>query len=168
MRILPLLLSAMTVGSAFAAERNDTLKEVTVTAIKQSESLNLQPIASTTLGEKSIERYNITTMKDASEIVPNFYIPDYGSRMTSSIYVRGLGARMDQPAVGLNVDNIPVLNKNDYDIDLFDIERIEVMRGPQSVLYGRNTMGGLINIYTLSPRDVRGLRFMAEYGRGNS
>ena len=168
MRILPLLLSAMTVGSAFAAERNDTLKEVTVTAIKQSESLNLQPIASTTLGEKSIERYNITTMKDASEIVPNFYIPDYGSRMTSSIYVRGLGARMDQPAVGLNVDNIPVLNKNDYDIDLFDIERIEVMRGPQSVLYGRNTMGGLINIYTLSPMKYQGLRLLEEWASHNT
>ncbi len=73
-------------------------------------------------------------MKDASELVPNFFMPDYGSRMTASIYVRGLGARMDQPAVGLNVDNVPVLNKNDYDIDLFDIERIEILHGPQSVL----------------------------------
>lgn len=168
MRTGLLLIATLTAVSSLAAERTDTLREVTVTAIKQAETLNLQPIASTTLGEKTIERYNITSMKDASEMVPNFFMPDYGSRMTASIYVRGLGARIDQPAVGLNVDNIPVLNKNGYDIDLFDLERIEVLRGPQSVLYGRNTMGGLINIYTLSPLRYQGLRMLAEYGSHNS
>ena len=61
-------------------------------------------------------------------MAPNFYMPDYGSRMTSSVYVRGLGARMDQPVVGLNIDNVPVLNKDAYDFDVFDIERIEVLR----------------------------------------
>lgn len=169
MRLQALILSALTATCAFATvERNDTLNEVTVTAIKQAEVLSLHPVAATTLGEKAIERYNITTMKGASEIVPNFYVPDYGSRMTSSIYVRGLGARMDQPAVGMNVDNVPVLNKNDYDIDLFDIERIEVLRGPQSVLYGRNTMGGLINIYTLSPMKYQGLRLLEEWASHNT
>lgn len=163
-----LLITALAAPGVTAIERNDTLKEVTVTAIKQAEALSQQPVAATTIGEKAIDRYNITTMKDASEIVPNFFIPDYGSRMTSSIYVRGLGARIDQPAVGLNVDNIPVLNKNDYDIDLFDIERIEVLRGPQSVLYGRNTMGGLINIYTLSPMRYQGLRLLEEWADHNT
>ncbi len=169
MRLKALLFSILAFASAAnALELNDTLREVTVTAIKQSEALNLQPVASTTVSEKAIDRYNITTMKDASELVPNFFMPDYGSRMTSSIYVRGLGARMDQPAVGLNVDNIPVLNKNDYDIDLFDIERIEVLRGPQSVLYGRNTMGGQINIYTLSPMRYQGLRLLEEWSSHNT
>lgn len=168
-----LLITALTGMSAVSlhasiVERSDTLREVTVTAIKQAESLNLQPVAATTIGEQAIDRYNITSMKDASELVPNFFMPDYGSRMTSSIYVRGLGSRMEQPAVGLNVDNIPVLNKNDYDIDLFDIERIEVLRGPQSVLYGRNTMGGLINIYTLSPLNYQGLRLLEEWASHNS
>lgn len=169
MRLQALLFSVLAIGaSAHAIELTDTLHEVTVTAIKQAETLSLLPVAATTVGEKAIDRYNITSMKDASELVPNFFMPDYGSRMTSSIYVRGIGARMDQPAVGLNVDNVPVLNKNDYDIDLFDIERIEVLRGPQSVLFGRNTMGGLINIYTLSPMRYQGLRLLAEWASHNT
>ena len=49
--------------------------------------------------------------------------------MTSSIYVRGLGARIDQPVIGLNIDNVPVLNKDNFDTELADVERIEVLRG---------------------------------------
>ena len=101
-------------------------------------------------------------MKGVSEIAPNFFMPDYGSRMTSSIYVRGIGARIDQSAVGLNIDNIPYLNKNGFDFDMLDVERIEVLRGPQSTLYGRNTIAGLINVYTLSPMSWQGVRIMAE------
>ena len=95
-------------------------------------------------------------------------MPDYGSRMTSSIYVRGLGARIDQPVVGLTVDNIPYLNKDNYDFDITDIESIEVLRGAQSILNGRNTMGGQINIRTLSPMRAKGLRASAEYGTANT
>ena len=84
--------------------------------------------------------------------------------MTSTIYVRGMGARIDQPVVGFNVDNVPFLNKDGYDFDIEDIDRIEVLRGPQSTLYGRNTMGGLVNVYTLSPMKYQGLRSMLEYG----
>ena len=143
------------------------LGEVSVTAIKEAGAdLTLKPLASTVVGQSQLERLGIVTMKGVSEIAPNFYIPDYGSRMTSSIYVRGIGARIDQPVVGLNVDNVPFLNKDSYDFDLADIERIEVLRGPQSTLYGRNTMGGLINIYTLSPLKFQGSRIMAETSNG--
>ncbi|MBO4943701.1 MAG: TonB-dependent receptor [Muribaculaceae bacterium] len=138
------------------------IEEVTVTAIKQGHNFTLQPAAATVVGRERLERLNIVAMKDMSEIAPNFYIPDYGSRMTSSIYVRGIGARIDQPVVGLNVDNVPFLNKDCYDFDLPDIQRIEMIRGPQSTLYGRNTMGGLINIYTVSPMQYQGVRIMAE------
>ncbi len=154
-----------------AVEEPDTilsLDEVSVTAIKQSADMRRLPVASTVVGASEVERLNIVTMKDVSEVAPNFYIPDYGSRMTSSIYVRGIGARIDQPVVGLNVDNVPFMNKDNYDFDLVDIERIEILRGPQSTLYGRNTMGGLINIYTLSPMRYQGLRVMGEYGSYNS
>lgn len=149
--------------AAAPAEVADTvaLGEVSVTAAKGSRSeLRLEPMAATVIGEEQAERLQIVTMKDASEVAPNFYIPDYGSRITSSIYVRGIGARIDQPVVGLNVDNVPFLNKDNYDFDLTDIERIEIMRGPQSALYGRNTMGGQINIYTLSPLRYQGVRTM--------
>lgn len=169
---LPLAALLLTAATAQAAEdaATDTLalREVSVTAIKQAETLETEPLSSTTVGQQTIQRLNITDVKCMSELVPNFFVPAYGSRMTSSIYVRGIGARIDQPAVGLNVDNIPVLNKNDYDFDLFDIERIEVMRGPQSALYGRNTMGGLINIYTLSPMRYQGMRLLMEGASFNS
>lgn len=138
------------------------LGEVRITSIKQSASLLRQPVTVTNINRQQIERYNIAGMKGVSEIAPNFYMPDYGSKMTSSIYVRGIGARIDQPAVGLNIDNIPYLNKNSFDFDMFDIERIEVLRGPQSTLYGRNTIAGLINVYTLSPMSWQGVRIMAE------
>ena len=111
-----------------------SLDEVSVTAIKQSASLLRQPVAVTTIGRGEIDRQNVAGIKGLSDLVPNFYMPDYGSRMTSSVYVRGIGARIDQPAVGLNVDNVPFLNKNGFDVDMLDIERIEVLRGPQSTL----------------------------------
>jgi outer membrane receptor protein involved in Fe transport len=122
----------------------------------------------TRISPSVIRRYNISAMKDVSDIAPNFYIPDYGSRMTSSIYVRGLGARIEQPVVGLSVDNVPILNKDNYDFDLADIERIEILRGAQSALNGRNAMGGQVNITTLSPWTFQGLRFMLDYGKENT
>lgn len=174
--IKTLLSTTLIAAAAFevsAGDKRDTipaqqLREVAVTAIKQNSSLDLEPASVTSIGEQDIERLNINTMSQASELVPNFYMPAYGSRMTASIYVRGLGARIDQPAMGLNVDNIPVLNKNDYDFDLFDLERIEVLRGPQSVLYGRNTMGGVINVYSLSPMRYQGVRFKQEVASFNT
>ncbi len=168
---LPLALM-LTAGNATVVAMPDheipdsaiTMAEVSVTAIKQSIDMSLQPVASTIVGRHRLERLNIVSMKGASAVVPNFFIPDYGTRMTSSIYVRGIGARIDQPVVGLNVDNVPFLNKDCYDFDLPDIERIEMIRGPQSSLYGRNTMGGLINIYTISPMAYTGVRAMVEGG----
>ncbi len=145
-----------------------SLNEVSVTAIKQGWDVRHLPASTTLVTRDRVEQKRMLTIRNASNVVPNLYIPDYGSRVTSSIYVRGLGARIDQPVMGLNIDNIPYMNKDNYDFDLFDIDRIEVLRGPQSTLYGRNTMGGVINIYTLSPLQYQGVRMMAEYSSGNS
>lgn len=142
--------------------------EIQVTAVKQWRSLQNSPIAASVMSRTEAERRRIDAVKALSLTTPNLYIPDYGSRMTSSIYVRGLGSRIDQPAVGLNVDNVPCLNKDAYDVPAADIERIEVLRGPQGTLYGRNTAAGVINVYTLSPLTYEGVRFGAEYGSGNS
>ncbi len=141
-----------------------SLAEVTVTAIKQSSDLRLQASSITQLSRKEIERNAVRSIKNVAEMVPNFFIPDYGSRMTTAVYVRGIGARIDQPAVGMNIDNVPILLKENYDIDLMDIGKVEMLRGPQSTLYGRNTMGGVINIYTLSPFNYQGTRLMIEGG----
>lgn len=144
-----------------------SLNEITVQSIKAVSRYQF-PTTVTMLSENTIERYDVNGLKQLSEIAPNFYMPQYGSRMTSSIYVRGLGSRIDQPVVGLNVDNVPVLNKDAYDFSFPDIVRAEVARGPQSTLYGRNTMGGVINLTTLSPMQFQGLKAQAEYGSANT
>ncbi len=141
---------------------------IQVTAIKQGLTLRGRPVAASILGRNEADERRILSLRGISEVVPNLHIPQYGSRITSSIYVRGLGARIDQPAVGLNIDNVPILNKDAYDLDLMDIERIEVLRGPQSTLFGRNTMGGVINLYTLSPMSYQGVRLGIEASSGNT
>lgn len=142
------------------------LRDVEVLGLKQMPSAHILPV--TSLGRGEITRLGIESVKDVTDIVPNLFAPSYGSRMTSSIYMRGLGSRIDQAVVGLTVDGVPFLNKDAYDFDIADMAYFEVHRGAQSVLNGRNAMAGQINIYTLSPRDVQGWRFMAEYGRANT
>ncbi len=157
-------------------ETNTTLKdtavnlsEIAVVAqLKQKNNLRLEPLSSSTITLGTIERQNILSLSDFSHYTPNLYIPEYGSKMTSSIYIRGLGSRIDHPAVGLYVDKIPLFNKNSFDSDLWDIMRLEVLRGPQSTLYGRNTIGGIINVYTLNPMIYQGTRLQATYGNVNS
>lgn len=144
------------------------LREVEIVAVKNHGTELAENAAVTIISRTEAENLNIQSIKGLSDVVPNFFVPDYGSRITSSIYVRGIGARMDQAAVGLTIDNVPVLNKDAYDFDVPDIVRMEMLRGPQSTLFGRNTMCGLINITTLSPLSWQGLRFMTQYGNANS
>lgn len=141
---------------------------VAVRMPKQHFGLQYQPISSSVVGGELLRSERIHSIKDLSAIVPNFYQPDYGSKMTSSIYVRGFGARIDQPIIGLTVDGVTYLNKNNYDFDMLDVARVELLRGPQSTLYGRNTMGGQMNVYTLSPLNYQGVRTSLEYGSGNT
>ena len=150
------------------ADTTIVVDRVHVTAIKQGMALRSLPIASTIAGGEALERDHVHALKELSQSVPNLHMPDYGSRMTSSIYLRGLGARIDQPVIGLNIDNVPVMQKNNFDVELFDADRVEVLRGPQSTLYGRNTMGGVINVYTLSPLQYQGTRLALEYGSGRT
>lgn len=163
-------------ASVFAAvEPADTTRHIVVddvsivaSAPKQHFGLSKEPISSSVANLSMLEREGISSVKQLSAMMPNFYQPDYGSRMTSSIYVRGFGARIDQPVIGMTVDGVPYLNKNNYDFEMADVARVELLRGPQSTLYGRNTMGGQMNIYTLSPLHYEGLRGAVEYGSGNS
>ena len=175
-RFFTLLFSFMLASAASAAvEPQDTTRHIVVddvnviaAAPKQHFGLSKEPISSSVANLSLLEREGISSVKQLSAMMPNFYQPDYGSRMTSSIYVRGFGARIDQPVIGMTVDGVPYLNKNNYDFDMADVARVELLRGPQSTLYGRNTMGGQMNIYTLSPLLYQGLRGELEYGTGNS
>ena len=143
----------------------DTLhiERIEVTASLKSDDALRTPIATTQLTMGRIEKMGVSSIKDISLIAPNFYQPDYGSSMTSSIYVRGFGSRIDQPVLGVTIDDIPLMNKNVYDFDFYDIRKLELLRGPQGTLYGRNTSGGVMNIATLSPLSWQGMRAMAEY-----
>ena len=168
-----LLLAALTAlsGQAARATESDSarlIERVEVVAVKLGNDIRRLPAAATLLGRQELERRRIHSLQEAAATIPNLHMPEYGSRMTSSVYVRGLGARIDQPVLGLNIDNVPILNKDAYDTELTDIARIELLRGPQGTLYGRNTMGGVMNIHTLSPLHFQGGLAGIEYAGGRS
>ena len=161
---LPLLAS----NAGADSTRHRTLRPVEVMGVKQDATTRSAVNTVTQVRASQLRSLGVSSTKGLSEIAPNFFVPDYGSRMTSSIYVRGLGSRMDQPVVGLSVDGVPFLNKDSYDFDIDNIERMEVWRGAQSVLNGRNAMAGQINIYTRSPWSGPAISAVAGYGRGNT
>ena len=143
-----------------------TIEEVTIISNPKIKSELFEMAGSVSvLNNVNIEQANINSIKDITSIVSNVYIPDYGSNLITSAYIRGIGSRINSPAVGMSVNNIPVLDKSAYDIELLDIASIEVLRGPQGTLYGRNTMAGLINIRTFSPLAKQNYRL--QMGGGN-
>ncbi len=170
--LLLTFLSYAFIASTQVVDSAQNINEVFITAAsKEQASLEKLPIAYTTLSAKKIERNSIASPNDLSAVVPNFYMPDYGSKLTSAIYIRGIGSRMNESAVGLYVDNTPYLDKSSFDFDFFDLAGIEVLRGPQGTLYGRNAMGGIINIYTASPlskQSKQSTKVQASYGNANT
>ena len=144
------------------AEEADTLKvvhmdEVTVvTAPKENRRLRELPTSVTLLSNEQMKAAHVKGIKGLTGVVPNIFVPDYGSRLTSAVYIRGVGSRINTPSVGLYVDNIPYINQSAFDFNYADVERIDVLRGPQGTLYGRNAMGGLIKIHTKSPFSYQG------------
>ncbi|MDR1022459.1 MAG: TonB-dependent receptor [Prevotellaceae bacterium] len=144
------------------------LGEVTVVATKEHAAAGSLPMAVTSLTATQVERNGITSPSELSAIVPNFFMPDYGSKITSAIYIRGVGSRMNEPAVALYVDNIPYMDRSAFDFDFLDLAGVEVLLGPQGTLYGRNAMGGVINIYTASPLGRQGTKVQASYGNAGT
>ena len=132
------------------------LGEVAIAASKINTRLKEIPASVSLLTARTIESTQISSLADLSITAPNFFMPDYGSKLTAPVYIRGIGSRKNSPSVGLYVDNIPHFEQSSFGFDFFDIQRIEVLRGPQGTLYGRNTMGGIINIITSSPFDRKG------------
>lgn len=133
------------------------MEEVVVIATpKENRKLRELPLAATVLSQDNMRANQVNSVKNLTSIVPNLFIPDYGSKLTTSIYIRGIGSRINTPSVGLYVDNIPYIDKSAFDFNYADIERIDVLRGPQGTLYGRNTMGGLIKVHTKSPFTYQG------------
>ncbi|MDM8002802.1 MAG: Plug domain-containing protein, partial [Bacteroidota bacterium] len=132
------------------------LSEVVIKASKDNVTFKSLPASVSVIGETLIAESGIRSLNDASSSIPNFFMPDYGSKLTSPVYIRGIGSRINSPSVGLYVDHVPYFEKASFNFDFFDIKRIEVLRGPQGTLFGRNTMGGIVNIITTSPLDYNG------------
>jgi len=149
---------------------NDSIRNLNeiyiIEELKYNNSLHLEPISSSSFDLKYLESTRVSNIKDISISTPNLYIPDYGSKITSSIYVRGIGTRIDNAVVGFYVDDIPLLNKSNFDFDFWDIQKIDIIRGTQGTLYGQNTLGGIIKISTLSPFNYQGNRIELELGNG--
>lgn len=150
-------------STAWADEQpKDSLKEVSMEEImviatpKESLKLRNLPLSSSLLSHESLLTNRVQSIKDLTGVVPNLFLPDYGSKMTSAVYIRGIGSRINTPSIGLYVDNIPFVEKSSFDFNYADVERIDILRGPQSTLYGRNAMGGLIRVHTKSPFSYQG------------
>jgi Outer membrane receptor proteins, mostly Fe transport len=158
------------------AEETDTtrisnqvnLDEVVIQSFKQERSLNTAPLAASSVNGTILRNREMVSIKDVSSFVPNLFIPDYGSKLTSPVYIRGIGSRINAPSVGLYIDGMPFFEKSTFDFDFSEIDQIEVLRGPQGTLYGRNTMGGIINVYTKSPRKYKGTDLRVAAGNYNN
>ena len=156
-----------TPNTAADTSRVVDLDEVIVVAQpKESATLRRQPLSSTVFTANEMERLNIRDLGQLSYHVPSFVVPSYGSRYTSSFYVRGIGSRSGDPAVGVYVDNVPLVNKAAYNRHFYQLDRIDVLRGPQGTLYGINTEGGVVRIYTKNPMAYQGSDIRMGIGTG--
>ena len=153
-----LVVSVYCAGAPVVTEQNWSdsvvLPDIEVSVSRTQSAVNRQPSSVSVIDSKLIEETNAVTPKDISYMTPNVYMPDYGSAMTSSIYIRGLGSRINEPVLGMVVDGVPLLEKNMYDHTMQDVKRIELLTGPQGSLYGRNSPGGVMEIRTIQPLDL--------------
>ncbi len=138
---------------------------VILSSTKETNSLRSLPASVSVFSPKNLESMQVHNIKDLSAFVPNYFVADYGSKMTAPLYIRGIGARSGTQTASLYIDNVPYFNTTSFDSELFDIQRVEVLRGTQGTLYGRNAMGGILNIYTYSPLSYEGTK--VKVGGGN-
>jgi len=137
------------------------LEEVVVTARKREESLQDTPISITAFGSADLEARQLTSIHQISESTPNLIFDPSstgsGSSAASSATIRGVGqgdfTLNTDPAVGIYVDGVYLTRSIGGLVNLLDIERVEVLRGPQGTLFGKNTIGGAINITTIKPNE---------------
>lgn len=137
---------------------------VVVSHPKEGVRLRQQPLASTVLTDRSLQRIGAKSLSGITGYVPSLMIPSYGSRITSSMYIRGIGSRSGASAVGVYYDHIPLVNKSAHNFHLMQMDRIDVLRGPQSTLYGINSEGGLIRTYSKNPLNYSGTDIKTSIG----
>src|SRR3984957_19272588 len=157
LRLSPLVMAA--VGAVLAAEPilaadSDTLEEVVVTARKREETLINVPVTEDAFTEQTIRSAGIESPRDFVALVPNMTMVEVQNVGNSFITIRGISqARNSEPSVAVLVDGVLEPNPYEFNQELNDITQIEVLKGPQGALYGRNAIGGAIIIQTAEPSD---------------
>ena len=150
------------------ADENNGLEEIVVTAQKRQTNLQDTPIAITALTSSALSDRAATRIEDIAGAVPNVYI-DQRSLRSQAIAIRGLSADLNNPgldqSVGIYVDGVYLGRATPGNASLFDLERVEVLRGPQGALYGKNTIAGAINYISKLPDGT--LRGSVQGGYGN-
>jgi len=157
-------LNQQLMAQAEEGAESTTLEEIIVTATKREESIYEVPIAITAFSQAMIERQGITNLVDIGKFVPNLNVTGFSAGHTSSVnaFIRGIGLQdhliTTDPGVGVYVDGVYLGRQVGQNWSLANIERVEVLRGPQGTLYGRNSIGGTINIITRQPGEENGGR----------
>jgi len=128
-----------------------TVPSVTVTAQKEPEDARKLPVSVTAVSAETIDNAGIRIVSEAAIFAPNVSFTEFTARKLSNSRIRGIGASPGNPAVTTFIDGVPQLNANSSSVELLDIEQIEFVRGPQSALFGRNTLGGVINVTSKRP-----------------
>ena len=155
--------------SIFSAEGNEEeasssiFDEVVVTARKREEAAQSVPIPITALGAAQLAGRNITEIKDIEKLTPNMQFDAQGINSTvTNVFLRGIGqtnwSATQDPKIGIYIDGVYLSRAQGGLVDLMDIERVEVLRGPQGTLFGRNTTAGLVHIITKAPsNEIEGM-----------
>lgn len=154
-----------------AADRTRVLEEVIVTAQHKSESAQSTPISLFTMNTEQLEKMRISGIANLNALVPNLSVDSFpANNQTLRLFIRGVGLTDTQltqdAAVGVYLNGVYIARSTGLAFDVADLERIEVLRGPQGTLYGRNTTGGAIKLITLKP-DLDSLSFDQAFSSGN-
>ncbi len=150
---------AAPVSASVAADATTGLQDIIVTAQRRRESAQTVPIAITAFSAGSLEAKNVSSTLQLVQYVPNLFgSNNTGLGSANAYYIRGLGntesiATFDPP-VGTYVDDVYLARQNANNLSFFDVDRVEVLRGPQGTLFGRNTTGGAVNVVLKRPGDV--------------
>jgi iron complex outermembrane receptor protein len=143
----PATSSAQGAGTPFRVR----LPDVTVTAEKEPEDPHDVPASVTAVTKETLDSAGVRSVSDAAAYAPNVFFNEFTARKLSNARFRGIGSSPNNPGVTTYIDGVPQLNANTSSIELLDVDQIEFVRGPQSALYGRNALGGVINISSVRP-----------------
>jgi len=151
---LALLLLALAPTASFAQSNQSpsiVLPTVIVTAEKAASEIKEVPASVTAVTAATIENSGLRAITDAAIFAPNTVFTEFTARKVSNARFRGIGSSPGNPAITTYLDGVPQLNSNSSNIELLDVSQIEFVRGPQSPLFGRNTLGGIVNVTSAKP-----------------